>query len=129
MTELTLAIEELKSSAYKLRLYNQRLVLIFLDAATLESSVRWYNVAANAWPILVADETPNDASLSKRRSRAHRQLLDQARGKIMRALSKDIEEAEALISEARALHDCAAELLSSGRFVGFFRTIVVLTRR
>lgn len=129
MTELTLAIEELKNSAYKLRLYNQRLVLIFLDKATASTCARWYSVAANAWPILIADETPNNASLSKRRCRAHRQLLDQARGKIMLALSNDIEEAEALLSEARALHDCATKLLSSGRLVGFIRTIMVLAKR
>lgn len=129
MTELTLAINELKNSAYKLRLYNQRLVLIFLDAAMRESSLRWYDVAANAWPILVADETPLDASFPKRRAEAHRKLLDQARSKIMLALSKNLEQAETLIIEATSLHDRAVELLSAGRVRGFFDTLVVLAGR
>jgi len=126
MTELTLAIKELKKSAYTLRLYNQRLVLIFLDAAMLESSARWYGVAANAWPILVADETAHDTSLSKRRYQAHRRLLDEARSKIMLALSKDLEEAEALLAEAKALHDRAANLLSSGKICGFISSLMIL---
>lgn len=126
MTELTLAIKELKKSAYTLRLYNQRLVLIFLDAAVLESSAHWYDVAANAWPILVADETPRDTSLSKRKYQAHRKLLDEARSKIMLALSKDLEEAEALIAEAKALHDRAANLLMCGKIRGFVSSLIIL---
>lgn len=126
MTELNTAISGLKNSAYSLRLYNQRLVLIFLDKAAAISSVRWYDVAAKAWPILVADETPQEASLSKCRFDARRKLLDQARSKIMLALSKDLEVAEALLVEATELHQRATLVCSSGRFKGSVSALLIL---
>ena len=126
MTELTLAISGLKNSAYSLRLYNQRLVFIFLDKAAALSCVRWYDVAAKAWPILVADETPQETSISKCRIDARRKLLDQARSKIMLALSKDLEVAEALLVEATELHTRATQVCSSGKFKGSVSALLVL---
>jgi len=126
MSDLTLAITELKDSAYRLRIYNQRLVLIFLDKALTHSSVRWFDVAANAWPILVADEFELSASHSKRRVRARRRLLDLARSKIMLALGKELNDAEVLLAEATELGDRAAKLMASGKVRGSVTALMIL---
>ncbi len=97
MSDLKVAISDLRRKAFTLRLYNQRLVLIYLDKAVGDASQSWYDVAAKAWPILVSYEAVLCQTHSKRLLQARRKLLDQARSKIMLALSKDLIEAEALL--------------------------------
>lgn len=126
MSDLNLAISELRRKAFTLRIYNQRLVLIYLDKAVQDTSQSWYNVAAKAWPILVSDEAVLSDAYSKRLLQARRKLLDQARSKIMLALSKDLIEAEALLDEASRLHLRAEGLLESPKLTGLASALMVL---
>ncbi len=126
MSDLKVAISELKRKAFTLRIYNQRLVLIYLDKAVGDTSQSWYEVAAKAWPILVSDEAVLHQTHSKRLLQARRKLLDQARSKIMLALSKDLIEAETLLDEASRLHLRAEWLLESPKLKGLATALMVL---
>lgn len=126
MSDLKVAISDLKRKAFTLRLYNQRLVLIYLDKAVQDASQRWYEVASKAWPILVSDEAVLGKARPKRLLQARRKLLDQARSKIMLALSKDLIEAEALLDEASRLHLRAEGLLESSKLTGLATALMVL---
>lgn len=126
MSDLNLAISELRRKAFTLRIYNQRLVLIYLDKAVGDANQSWYNVAAKAWPILVSDEVVLCDAYSKRLLQARRKLLDQARSKIMLALGKDLKDAETLLDEASQLHIRAEGLLESPRLTGVATALMVL---
>jgi len=126
VNDLNLAISELRRKAFTLRIYNQRLVLIYLDKAVGDANQSWYDVAAKAWPILVSDEAMLCDAYSKRLLQARRKLLDQARSKIMLALGKDLNDAETLLDEASQLHLRAEGLLESPRLTGFATALMVL---